>query len=65
MSPQGKRCACKTQLEINHIIPISQGGTHDDVEKLNLLCASHNKYYNLETHGYIYKSKNQSHKQNF
>jgi hypothetical protein len=54
VSPHGHRCNCKFQLEINHKIPFSQGGSNE-LPNLEILCSSHNKYYNIITHGYFYK----------
>lgn len=53
VSAQGRRCECKSQLEVNHLIAFSKGGTHD-LETLDLRCRSHNQYYCIETHGFIY-----------
>lgn len=34
-------CRCKTDLEVDHIIPITKGGTND-LSNFQLLCHSHN-----------------------
>ena len=38
----GKRCQSRRFLEIHHIIPLSQGGSHQ-LENLTLLCSGHHK----------------------
>lgn len=58
-SEGGKRCESRHQLEIDHDLPWSQGGTHE-VGRLKLLCRSHNLYCTKETHGYWYKPKLQT-----
>ena len=45
-----RRCASRHALEIDHIQPWSQGGTHDP-KNLRLLCAAHNKHRNFENTG--------------
>ncbi|MEZ0392571.1 MAG: HNH endonuclease [Pseudobdellovibrionaceae bacterium] len=39
----GKRCESKFWLEIDHIVPLAQGGTHE-IENLQLLCRAHNQW---------------------
>ncbi len=39
---QGKKCSSRFQLEIDHILPISRGGTND-IDNLQLLCRAHNQ----------------------
>jgi hypothetical protein len=38
-----KMCGAEENLQIDHIVPVSKGGT-DDVSNLQLLCAKHNMY---------------------
>ncbi len=38
-----KKCGTRFQLEIDHIIPVSEGGS-DEVENLRLYCRTHNQY---------------------
>ena len=43
VSDDGKRCESRHALEIDHIVPLAQGGaTHTD--NLRLLCPAHNQY---------------------
>ena len=41
-APDGTRCDSTHDLEIDHVVPFSQGGTHDPTN-LRLLCATHNR----------------------
>jgi len=38
----GKRCECRTYLQIDHVVPVALGG-NSEVDNLRLLCAQHNK----------------------
>lgn len=49
----GHRCESSFQVEFDHIIPWSQGGS-SDLENCQLLCRSHNQFKNKETHGFWY-----------
>ncbi len=42
VAPDGKRCACRTGLQIDHMEPYSRGGVQAP-ENLQLLCAAHNR----------------------
>jgi 5-methylcytosine-specific restriction endonuclease McrA len=42
VASDGTRCQCKKDLQIDHIIPYSAGGTHD-LSNLRLLCGAHNR----------------------
>ena len=55
----GNRCECRHQLQIDHIIPWSLGGSDHD-SNLRVLCSTHNRYRTKETHGYWYESYPQS-----
>ena len=50
----GYRCNSQFQLEVDHIVPWSQGGTHDPA-LLQIVCRSHNQFRVKETHGFFYK----------
>lgn len=39
----GRRCNSKYQLEIDHIIPLAKGGSHE-ITNLQLLCRAHNQW---------------------
>ena len=41
-APDGKRCECRTGLQIDHMEPYSRGGVRTP-ENLRLLCAAHNR----------------------
>ncbi len=42
VSPDGKRCMCKNNLEVDHILPRAKGGKNE-LSNLRLLCSAHNK----------------------
>jgi hypothetical protein len=42
VSSDGKRCTSRSHLDIDHILPASQGGTNDP-SNLRVLCAAHNR----------------------
>jgi 5-methylcytosine-specific restriction endonuclease McrA len=50
-STTGHRCASRHQLEIDHITPVSQGGS-SEIHSLQLLCRTHNQFRLKETHGF-------------
>lgn len=41
---RGRRCQCKTRLELDHIIPRAQGGS-DEASNLRVACRAHNRHY--------------------
>lgn len=43
VSPNGRRCAARTALQVDHIRPVARGGT-STVDNLRLLCAYHNRF---------------------
>ncbi|RIL08355.1 MAG: HNH endonuclease, partial [Proteobacteria bacterium] len=43
VSEGGTRCACRSDLEVDHIIPAALGGKTEP-ENLRTLCAAHNRY---------------------
>ncbi|MFN8586916.1 MAG: HNH endonuclease [Candidatus Eisenbacteria bacterium] len=43
VSPDGHRCCEKRALQVDHIVPLSQGG-ETKAENLRLLCAHHNRH---------------------
>jgi hypothetical protein len=47
----GKRCESHYQLEIDHKLAWSQGGSHDETN-LRCLCRVHNTFRTKETHGF-------------
>ncbi len=47
----GKRCESYYQLEIDHKVAWSQGGSHDEAN-LRCLCKVHNTFRTKETHGF-------------
>lgn len=42
IADDGKRCECRTALQIDHIWPHGKGGTND-ISNLRLLCTAHNR----------------------
>ena len=42
VAPDETRCRCRGGLEVDHITPIANGGTHD-LSNLRLLCGPHNR----------------------
>jgi hypothetical protein len=50
----GKRCESHYQLEIDHKVAWSQGGSHDEAN-LRCLCKVHNTFRTKETHGFWWK----------
>jgi 5-methylcytosine-specific restriction endonuclease McrA len=42
VASDGTRCQCKRGLQVDHIKPFANGGTHDP-SNLRLLCAGHNR----------------------
>ena len=42
VSPGGKRCGSRWDLEIDHIVPVARGG-ESRPENLRLLCSRHNR----------------------
>jgi len=46
----GRRCDCKTDLEVDHLYPFAWGGTHDK-SNTRILCRSHNLFYGVQTFG--------------
>lgn len=53
VSPEGRRCPERGNLEIDHIRPWALGG-HSDERNLRLLCSTHNKYLAYKTFGKWY-----------
>ena len=43
VSDGGKRCSARSDLQVDHIVPIARGG-RTTLENLRLLCAAHNQY---------------------
>ena len=41
VSPEGVRCGCEWDVEVDHVVPFSLGGTHE-LGNLRLLCRAHN-----------------------
>ena len=52
----GRRCASRYALQIDHIHPFGKGGTKTE-ENLRLLCRTHNAHKNLRDYGFIYSSR--------
>lgn len=42
LSVEGRRCDSRRDLEYDHVIPWSRGGSSDDPENIRLLCRAHN-----------------------
>jgi 5-methylcytosine-specific restriction endonuclease McrA len=49
-SPEGKRCGSRWQLEVDHVDPVARGGKAT-IDRLRLLCKSHNLRYAEEVFG--------------
>lgn len=58
-SPNNQRCPSNYQLEFDHILSVSQGGTNS-INNLQLLCRTHNQIKVFKTHGFIYQKNQQS-----
>ncbi len=56
VSPEGLRCNGQHQLEIDHLRPLSQGGSNLE-SNLRLLCRTHNQYRTKYTHGFWYQPR--------
>jgi hypothetical protein len=50
----GKRCESHYQLEIDHKVAWSKGGSHDEAN-LSCLCKVHNTFRTKETHGFWWR----------
>jgi hypothetical protein len=46
----GRRCDCKSGLEVDHLYPYAWGGSHD-LSNTRILCRSHNFFYSEQTFG--------------
>ena len=55
VNAEGKSCKNNHQLEVDHIVPWSQGGTNDEIN-LQVLCRTHNSYRVKETHGFFFNA---------
>lgn len=55
VSPDRKICRESGFLEIDHVVPLAQGGT-DDIKNLRLLCSTHNKWRAEKTFGKYIRS---------
>jgi hypothetical protein len=42
-SPEGVRCSCTHNLQIDHLVPFAKGGS-TELENLRLICAAHNRH---------------------
>jgi hypothetical protein len=47
---QGNRCAARSDLELDHIVPPARGGTHD-ATNLRVVCGAHNRLYAEQAFG--------------
>jgi hypothetical protein len=54
ISSEGKRCESHYQLEIDHKVAWSQGGSHEE-SNLRCLCRVHNTFRTKETHGFWWR----------
>jgi RuvA, C-terminal domain/HNH endonuclease len=50
---EGRRCECKTLLELDHVTPRAHGGA-DDAKNLRVRCRAHNRMYAEEVFGKEY-----------
>jgi 5-methylcytosine-specific restriction endonuclease McrA len=50
---EGRRCECRTLLELDHVIPRAHGGA-DDAANLRVRCRAHNRMYAEEVFGKEY-----------
>jgi 5-methylcytosine-specific restriction endonuclease McrA len=46
----GRRCACRSFLQVDHIIPLALGGT-TSAENLRILCQAHNQWAAMQSFG--------------
>jgi 5-methylcytosine-specific restriction endonuclease McrA len=51
VSPSGIRCDSQFQIQLDHLVPVSFGGS-SGLSNLRLLCASHNKWAAIQTLGF-------------
>ncbi len=54
VSENGHRCESKHQLEVDHRLPYSQGGSND-YGNLQICCSNHNRYRTKLTHGFWFQ----------
>ncbi len=50
-SPEGRRCNSRWQVEVDHVDPVARGGTATTLDRLRLLCKSHNLLYAEQVYG--------------
>jgi 5-methylcytosine-specific restriction endonuclease McrA len=46
----GRRCSCRTFLQVDHIVPLALGGTTES-DNLRILCQAHNQWAALKSFG--------------
>ncbi|HEU4386063.1 MAG TPA: HNH endonuclease signature motif containing protein [Anaeromyxobacteraceae bacterium] len=50
VSPDGRRCGSRWQLQVDHVDPVGRGG-RATIDRLRLLCKSHNLLYAEQVYG--------------
>jgi hypothetical protein len=53
---QGRRCSCRSFLELDHVIPFARGGKAV-LENLRVRCRAHNRWYAEQTFGRAHVEK--------
>lgn len=56
LSPDGRRCGSKHDLEVHHLRPFAKGGDHS-LENLSLRCREHNCYQAKQDFGQAFMAK--------
>jgi 5-methylcytosine-specific restriction endonuclease McrA len=47
---EGRRCSCRNFLQVDHIVPLGQGGSTSE-ENIRVLCHAHNQWAAMQSYG--------------